>query len=49
MKTLSITMIIAFAMLTSAFGQERTDEKKWMIDPETGDTIYTESVIICRG
>jgi len=46
MKTLSITMIVAFALLTSAFGQEKTGEKKWMIDPETGDTIYTEFVII---
>ncbi len=46
MKTLSITMIVVFALLVSAFGQELTDEKKWTIDPETGDTIYTESVII---
>lgn len=46
MKNLSITMIIAFALLTSTFGQEKTGERKWTIDPETGDTIYTESVII---
>jgi hypothetical protein len=48
MKTLSITMIVAFALLTSAYGQERTDEKKWTIDPVTGDTIYTESVTIAE-
>ena len=46
MKILSVTMVIVAAMLTSAFGQEKTDEKKWTIDPETGDTIYVESVII---
>jgi len=46
MKTLSITMIVAFVLIASAFGQEKTGERKWTIDPETGDTIYTESVII---
>ena len=46
MKNLSITMIIAFALLTSVYGQEKTGERKWTIDPETGDTIYTESVTI---
>ena len=35
-------------MLSTGFGQEKTDEKKWTIDPETGDTIYTESVIISK-
>ena len=46
MKILSITMIVLFALLASAFGQEKTGERKWTIDPETGDTIYTEAVII---
>lgn len=46
MKTLTITMMIAIALLTSGFGQERTDEQKWTIDPETGDTLFTSSVII---
>ena len=46
MKILSVTMVIVAAMLASAFGQEKTGEKKWTIDPETGDTIYVESVII---
>jgi hypothetical protein len=35
-------------MFSSALGQDRTDEKKWTIDPETGDTIYTEAVIISQ-
>jgi len=39
-------MIVAFVLLASAFGQEKTGEKKWTIDPETGDTIYTEAVNI---
>jgi hypothetical protein len=46
MKILSITMMVLVAMLTSGYGQERTDERKWTIDPATGDTIFTKSVII---
>lgn len=46
MKTLSITMIISVVLFASVYGQEKTEEKKWTIDPETGDTIYVESVII---
>ena len=46
MKILSITMMVLVAMLTSGYGQERTDERKWTIDPATGDTIFTQSVII---
>jgi hypothetical protein len=46
MKTLSLILLIGVAFSSIGFGQERTDEKKWTIDPETGDTIYTESVII---
>jgi hypothetical protein len=46
MKTLSLTLLIGIVFFSIGFGQERTDEKKWTIDPETGDTIYTESVII---
>jgi hypothetical protein len=48
MKIFSITMMIAIVILTSTYGQERTDEKKWTIDPVTGDTIYTESVTIAE-
>ena len=48
MKTLSLTLLISVVILSSGFGQEKTDEKKWTIDPETGDTIYTEAVIISQ-
>ena len=48
MKTLFLTLIISFLTVYPVFGQERTDEKKWTIDPETGDTIYTESVAISQ-
>jgi len=48
MKTLLLALLIFSAMLSSGFGQERTDEKKWTIDPETGDTIYIESVVISQ-
>lgn len=48
MKILSLSLLISFALLSAAFGQDKTDEKKWTIDPETGDTIYTESVIISQ-
>lgn len=48
MKTLLSAVLISITMLSSGFGQEKTDEKKWTIDPETGDTIYTESVIISK-
>jgi len=48
MKTLSLALLLGVVMLSSGFGQEKTDENKWTIDPETGDTIYTESVIISK-
>ncbi len=48
MKTLLLSLLIGLAVFSSAFGQERTDEKKWTIDPETGDTIYTEAVVISQ-
>ena len=48
MKTLSLTLLIGFAFFSIGFGQERTDEKKWTIDPETGDTVYTEAVVISQ-
>ena len=46
MKTLSLALLICAATLSSGFGQERKGEKKWTIDPATGDTVYTESVAI---
>lgn len=48
MKTLLINMIVVFVLLISAFGQEKTGERKWTIDPETGDTIRNESIIISQ-
>jgi len=46
MKTLLLALLTSCLMVLSALAQDKTDEKKWTIDPETGDTIYTESVII---
>ncbi|MBK7500385.1 MAG: hypothetical protein IPI19_15200 [Ignavibacteriales bacterium] len=46
MKTFFISLIVATAMFSSSFAQERKGERKWTIDPATGDTIYTESVSI---
>jgi hypothetical protein len=48
MKTLSLSLLIGFVMFSFTFGQDKTDEKKWTIDPETGDTVYTEAVIISQ-
>jgi hypothetical protein len=47
-KTYSLTVLIGLIMLSFSYGQERTDERKWTIDPETGDTIYSEAVIISQ-
>ena len=46
MKTLILSILASCLIVFSALGQEKTDEKKWTIDPETGDTIYTEAIII---
>lgn len=48
MKTLSLTILFGLLIFASSFGQERTDERKWTIDPVTGDTIYSEAVIISQ-
>lgn len=48
MKTLSLALLVGAAIFASSFGQERTDEKKWTIDPATGDTIYSEATIISQ-
>jgi len=48
MKTLSLALLIGGLFISSNFGQERTDEKKWTIDPQTGDTLFTSSVIISQ-
>jgi len=46
MKTVLLSLLTSCLLVFSAFGQDKTDERKWTIDPETGDTIYTEAVII---
>ncbi len=46
MKTYLLSLLTSCLLVFSALGQDKTDEKKWTIDPETGDTIYTEAVII---
>jgi hypothetical protein len=48
MKTLLVTLFVGFLMFSTGFSQERTDERKWTIDPETGDTIYSEAIIISQ-
>ncbi len=48
MKTLSLTLLICLTIFSFSFGQEKTNERKWTINPETGDTIYTESVSISQ-
>ncbi len=48
MKTFLLAFFMGCAILFSTFGQDRTDEKRWTIDPESGDTIYAESLIISR-
>jgi hypothetical protein len=48
MKTASLALFVVFFLLSTDYGQERTNERKWTIDPETGDTIYTEAVIISQ-
>ncbi len=46
MKTLLLSLLTSCLLIISALGQDKTDEKKWTIDPEIGDTIYSEAVII---
>jgi len=48
MKTLSLALLIGGMFISSNFGQERTDEKKWTIDPQTEDTLFTSSVIVSQ-
>ena len=48
MKYILLSMFISLALFSTGFGQEKTNEKKWTIDPETGDTIYTEAVTISQ-
>lgn len=48
MKTFLFSLLIGSAILLTASAQDRTDERKWNIDPATGDTVYTEAVIISQ-
>ena len=48
MKSILLSMFISLALFSTCFGQDKTNEKKWTIDPETGDTIYTEAVTISQ-
>ncbi len=48
MKFFLYSVLISAAVIISALGQDRTDERKWTIDPVTGDTIYTEAVTISK-
>jgi hypothetical protein len=48
MKNLLLSLLTSCLILFSAIGQVRTDERKWTIDSETGDTVYTEAVIVSQ-
>jgi hypothetical protein len=48
MKTLIFVIIFGLACLVSTVAQERTDETKVTINPETGDTTFTASIIISQ-
>jgi hypothetical protein len=48
MKTTTIVILICLAGLVSSFAQERTDETKVTVNPETGDTTFTESIVISQ-
>lgn len=46
MKPLTMVLAAIFLIISSTLAQERTEERKWTIDPETGDSVYTEAVIV---
>jgi hypothetical protein len=48
MKILLLTLFVFTVLLVTGYSQQRTGEKKWTIDPVTGDTVFTESVIISQ-
>jgi hypothetical protein len=48
MKIILISILTCILISNFTFGQERTGERKWTIDPATGDTVYTEAVIISQ-
>jgi len=48
MKTFLISSLFCCLIVTSTFAQDSTSQRQWTIDPETGDTIYTEAVVISQ-
>ena len=48
MKAILLTLFVSCMILTTAFGQDSTKQRTWTIDPETGDTILTESVVVSQ-
>lgn len=46
MKTTLISLIITLTFTLSVLGQDKTDETRITINKETGDTTFTESVIV---
>jgi hypothetical protein len=48
MKTFLISSFFCCLMFTSAFTQDSTSQRRWTIDPESGDTVYSEAVIVSQ-
>jgi hypothetical protein len=48
MKIFLLALSMGASIIVTGFGQEKTNERKWTINPATGDTIYTESVAISK-
>lgn len=48
LRTLLFSLLMGFMILATAFGQDSTKQRTWTIDPESGDTILTESVIVSQ-
>lgn len=46
MKSLSLILLLTLATAFSSFGQERTDENRVTINPKTGDTTLTKSIVV---
>ena len=46
MKAIILMLIFTLTFSLSALGQDKTDETRITIDKETGDTTFTESVVI---
>lgn len=46
MKAIIVTLLLTVIVSINMTGQDKTDESKLTVNKATGDTIYTESVII---